>query len=137
MDEHLIQYRAYLVQAAQKAQDDFDKAVLSLSGGALGISFAFIKDVVGPGPFKSSSYLVFAWLCWGMSIIFVLTSYFVSALALRRSIEQVDRETIRQERPGGTFDRITGACNIGGGVLFFFGVVLIAYFVWRNFGDIK
>jgi hypothetical protein len=137
MDEHLIQYRAYLVQAAQKAQDDFDRALLSLSGGALGISFAFIKDVVGQGPFESPGYLFFAWLCWGISIIFALTSYFVSGLAFRRSIDQVDRQTIRPEHPGGLFDTITGACNILGGVLFFVGVMLIAYFVWHNFVDIK
>ena len=42
------QYRALLVQTWQKTQDDIDKAILSLSGGALGVSFVFLKDIVGP-----------------------------------------------------------------------------------------
>lgn len=33
-------YRSHLVAADERAQENFDKTVLSLSGGALGVSFA-------------------------------------------------------------------------------------------------
>ena len=36
-----------LFQTAQKAQDDYDKAVTALSGGAIRLSLTFLKDVVG------------------------------------------------------------------------------------------
>ena len=38
------------VESEHHAQDQFDKAVLTLSGGAFGVSFAFMNDVVGTVP---------------------------------------------------------------------------------------
>jgi hypothetical protein len=52
MSDHTSDYRSLLVQTWQKAQDDFDKAVLSLSGGALGVSFIFLKDKSERLPFS-------------------------------------------------------------------------------------
>jgi hypothetical protein len=37
LPEHLVDYRKLLVGAEQKAQEDFDKTVLALSGAALGV----------------------------------------------------------------------------------------------------
>ena len=56
MDKTLQEYRAHLVSAAQKAQEDFDKTLLALSGGALGVSFAFVKDIVGDGSVHDFGY---------------------------------------------------------------------------------
>lgn len=44
------EWREHLVSAEQKSQEDLDKALLSLSGGALGVSLIFLKDVIGQGP---------------------------------------------------------------------------------------
>lgn len=133
MDDNLKEYRAHLVLAEQKAQEDFDKSVLSLSGGALGVSFAFIKDVAGTGPFLRSEYLICAWICWGTSVTVVLLSYFLSHLALRRAIAQVDKGQIYKGRPGEYFDIATAVCNAVGGLLFFSGVILLTVFVAANF----
>ncbi|WP_134984071.1 hypothetical protein [Xanthomonas axonopodis] len=57
-DEVDPEYRQWLVVAEQKAQEDYDKTVLTLSGGALGISFAFVKDIVGQNPIQNSSWLL-------------------------------------------------------------------------------
>ena len=65
MDEQLKEYRNWLIAAEQKAQEDFDKTVLSLSGGALGISFAFVKDIVGDQPLIKTKFLLTAWIAWG------------------------------------------------------------------------
>ena len=40
MEDRLQEYRATLLVAEQKAPGQFDKTVLTLSGGALGVSFA-------------------------------------------------------------------------------------------------
>ena len=93
-DEPLKEYRVYLLDSEQKAQEEFDKTVLTLSGGALGISFAFIKDIVGPHPVVNVGYLFVAWILWGLSVTAVLASYFTSHLALRHAIKQVDRGEI-------------------------------------------
>ena len=60
----MAKYREWLVVAEQKSQENFDKTVLTLSGGALGISFAFLKDIVGPQPIILSVFLLTAWFAW-------------------------------------------------------------------------
>lgn len=71
----LTEYRQSLVAAEQTMQGEYDKGVLTLSGGALGISLVFLKDVVGPKPLKEPGFLLASWIVWGLSIGFVLASY--------------------------------------------------------------
>ncbi|MHA3774782.1 hypothetical protein ACXR0O_24940 [Verrucomicrobiota bacterium sgz303538] len=61
---------------AHESQTDFDKAVLALSGGALGLSFAFTEDVVGPENIVRAGFLLSAWISWGVSSASILMSYF-------------------------------------------------------------
>lgn len=90
----LSAYRQSLVAAEQAMQGEYDKGVLTLSGGALGISLVFLKDVVGEHPLKNPGFLLAAWTAWGLSIAFVLCSYFTSTKALRRAVEDTDHHMI-------------------------------------------
>lgn len=128
-DEH---YRQWLVAAEQKAQEDYDKTVITLSGGALAISFAFVKDILGDGPIKSPGWLVVAWLVWAMSLASMLASFYYSRKALRRAIEQCDSDTIRCEPPGGFFTSILRRLNALGAVFFVSGVLCMTVFVSFN-----
>ena len=132
MDKQLQEYRSLLISAEQKAQEDFDKTVLSLSGGALGISFAFVKDIVGSQPLTHSAYLLISWIVWGISVTCVLASYYFSQQGLRHAIKQVDKEKIYGETPGGPYGRITAILNALGGLLFLTGIVFIVIFVSYN-----
>jgi len=134
MEKELKEYRNHLILAEQKAQEDYDKTIIALSGGGLGISFAFLENVVGTNAIVSPNLLFSSWICWAVSILCILTSYFTSHLALRRAIQQVDDETIYEKRPGGYTDLITKFCNAAGGLLFFIGVILMALFVYKNIG---
>jgi len=125
-------YRKWLIAAEQKSQEDFDKTVLSLSGGALGISFVFLKDVIGPQPLVLSGFLIAAWLTWVFSTFSVLTSFYLSHLALRRAIAQVDDGTIHKQQPGGIFACLTAVLNATGAVLFLVGVCCITVFAGAN-----
>lgn len=133
--DHLLDYRKQLVAAEQKSQEDFDKTVLSLSGGALGISFVFLKDVVGEKPIVDHAYLLSAWICWGLSTLAVLASYYMSHLALREAITQVDKGTIYGQTPGGRYASATAVLNAVGAVLFLFGVLSITLFASSNFSS--
>ena len=42
-------YVKNLLDCEQQAIDQFDKAIMTLSGGAIAISFAFLKDIVRSG----------------------------------------------------------------------------------------
>lgn len=132
MHLELMEYRRHLLLAEQKAVEDYGKTVLHLSGGALGVSFAFLKDVVGPGPWTNAPLLFWAWIFWGLSVAAVLCSYYFSHVALRRAITQVDQGKVYSGKLGGCATVLTHVCNIIGGVGFLTGVVLIAVFVLVN-----
>ena len=44
------QYRTALSALEQKSQAEYDRLVVLLSGGALGISFAFVEGFIGDDP---------------------------------------------------------------------------------------
>jgi len=131
-DTSIKEYRTLLMTLEQKAQEDFDKTVLTLSGGALGVSFAFVKDFVGQSPIQCPWLLFGAWLAWGVSVTLVLVSFFSSNLALRKAIKQLDDDKIHSEHPGGVSDKITAFLNISSGILFLLGVVFSVFFVFYN-----
>src|SRR2546421_8179300 len=87
-DQELEDYRKHLLISEQKAQEDFDKAVMTLSGGGLGISFAFIGNVIKDKQMIDGPLLFYAWWSWGFSLAFVLISYYLSVIALRRALRQ-------------------------------------------------
>lgn len=132
IDQEARDYRQHLVIAEQKAQEDYDKAVLALSGGGLGVSLAFIEKVVGSGPLQSAHLLTGAWLAWVVSIASVLVSYFLSRHALRCAIEQVDGVRPHIRRLGGKMTIATEIANVASGLCFVIGVVLITFFAVAN-----
>lgn len=131
MDKQTEEYRNHLVESRQKAFEDFDKTVLALSGGALGISITFVKDLLGPGTLACRGCLLTSWVCWGASVLTVLVSYYASQLTLNRAIKQIDAGK-RPPRPGGFFRVLTLTLNALGGLLFVAGLVLLIIFVSQN-----
>lgn len=134
MDESLKEYRALLLETEQKSQATFDKTLLSLSGGALGVSFAFVRQFVGAGVASEPGVLFAAWICWIASLASVLLSHYFSTLAIRKAIEQLDAGAMGAERVGGHFDTAVAVLNGAGGLLFIAGLVVIAFFVRANLG---
>lgn len=134
MDEQLREYRSFLIDAEQKAQERYDKTIITLSGGAIGISFSFVNNFI-QGAAVHSWLLLGAWIAWGASITAVLASFYFSTLALRRTVNQIDDEStdIRSlETPGGQYTTVTKFLNAAGGSLFFVGVILLVAFVSQN-----
>ena len=133
-ENYLSEYRQWLVAAEQKSQEAFDKTVLSLSGGALGISFIFLRDVIGSDLVIRPHFLLAAWLSWAFSSFAVLVSFFLSHLALRRAIVQVDSGDIAglEKLAGGIFSKITALFNASGAILFLVGVCSITVFAHAN-----
>ncbi|MBC7933162.1 MAG: hypothetical protein H7Z38_21575 [Rubrivivax sp.] len=130
----LDSYRSHLLAAEQKSIEEYDKALMTLSGGALGVSFVFIKDIIGADKIISIPLLLIAWACWIVSLALVLINYFVSHLALRKAIEQSDAGEIYAQRPGARFDLILVILNPAGGILFLIGLVIFALFALFNIG---
>lgn len=131
-EEIVAEYRGLLTKTEQESQADLDKAVLTLSGGALGFSVAFTKDFVGPAQATATGFLLWAWIAWVASSTSVLVSFYTSQLALRKAIKQLDRGVIGMERPGGAWDLSTAILNAVGVVLFLVGLGLMIFFLNRN-----
>ena len=126
------QYRSDLIEAEKQAQEDYDKTILTLSSGALGISIAFIKNIIGEGPIVAPGFLYWAWICWGGSMTSILISFYTSHLALRREIRNLSEGKTIEAKPGGIFDMITAILNPLSGALLIAGIIVMALFVANN-----
>jgi hypothetical protein len=136
MSEHNVdpisEYRQSLLNSEQQMQSEYDKAVMTLSGGALGISMTFLKDFVLQAGIQEGKYLIIAWIFWGLSIICTLSSFYSSTLAFRKAIRQTDENKIYSELQGGCFQWITNLLNASSGICFFLGVISFTVFAFYN-----
>jgi hypothetical protein len=132
LSEKLAAYRKAQQDKANSSQVDYDKLVVTLSGGALGVSFAFLKDVASRHTLSHAGFLFGSWVCWGLSVACILASLYTGILGLRRAIRQVDDGTIYRQRPGGLFDFLTTLLNPVAGFLFILGLAFMIAFVYLN-----
>lgn len=130
-------HRARLVETAERQSQSYDTAVMTLAGGALGVSFAFIKDLVGGTPDPETIPLLrCAWICLAGSLLACLLSMLSSQFALARAIKQADAliadPNARVGPAGGFFNRVTRILNVAAGVLFVAGVYYLALLATEN-----
>lgn len=128
--------QAELFKRELSNSENYDKAILAYASGGLGISLAFIKDVV---PLSSASWLLLlelSWFCWVLAIVVVLISFQTSQLGIRRHLEMVKKYYIDDD--DSALDeknfpaKLTDIANVTSGVLFLCGVMLTTTFVGIN-----
>ena len=91
--EVLKQYldeRKLLVEHGFKAYGDFDKLVGGVAAGALGVTAAFMKDIVPIAQADCRTMLALGWMTLAFSIITSLASIWVSARAYDDYREALD-----------------------------------------------
>jgi hypothetical protein len=132
MIPELKKYREKQLAKANAGQNDYDKLVVALSGGALGLSFTFLKDVANGQASSHTTLLLAAWGCWGLSVAFTLTSIYTGVRALRETVRQIDRGTIYEEKVGRRWSSVTALLNPGAGLLFILGLIFMITFVYFN-----
>jgi len=123
------EYRRTLEKLEQDSQVDYDKAILALSGGALGISFAFFKDISARLPTTHASFLLVAWVCWAFSVTAALLSFYTSIQAMRKTIKQIDAgkhpDAEKTNAPTNFFNKLAGG-------LFVLGVFSAIIFLYQT-----
>jgi hypothetical protein len=72
---------------SQSSSDSYDKAILTLSSGALALSVGFIKDVV---PLKSAIYLPVLFTAWAAFVVAILLTVISFRLSISAQGEQLD-----------------------------------------------
>ena len=121
-------YRDWLVRAHHGASQDFDKALMTLAGGALGVSLAFIHDVA-PHP-QHKGWVAVSWTLLAASLLLILTSFLTSQEALLSAITRSDRGEANPHKQ--RFARATVALNWLSGAAFIVGVACLVRFALYN-----
>jgi hypothetical protein len=133
INPELEKYRDLLVEADHQASLNYDKAVMTLSGGALGISITFLKDIV-PAPLVDTKILLYiSWTAFAVSLASILISYLFSMEGLRQTIRQVDDGTIYSRPIGGIATILTVILRILAAVGFLVGVIGFVWFALANY----
>lgn len=131
-DPELKKYRASLVDTLRFLNASYDKLLVTLSGGALALSIAFLKDVIKLEHVHYSNFLLYAWLAFILSLASVLGRVMFGIEAYRRAIRQVDKGTIYEQKVGGIHSLFTRVLHIGSASFLLIGLLLLALFAFQN-----
>jgi hypothetical protein len=100
--------------------DKFDKAILTLSSAALGLTFSFNK-IFGPISFACSvCFIILAWLCFIASISTTLFSFLYSQNLRLRELDEI-------ADPKKT-DKTIEYCNVISAIAFLLGIIFTFIF---------
>ncbi len=78
------EYRRKIWEDTKSGTENFDKYMLTFSSGALGLSLAFIKDVVPIGKAVWIPSLISSWVAFVLCILVTLISFRISIRALEK-----------------------------------------------------
>lgn len=132
MNKDLKDYRTGLIQTVEKLNDNYDKLIITLSGGALALSLTFLKDIIKENSIHSPNYLILSWGLFIMSLTCVLGSLLFGIAAHKKAIKQVDAGSIYKEEPGGIFSKITTFLHYIGTAFLIAGLIFITIFIYSN-----
>lgn len=108
----------------------FDTHILTLAGGALGLSLTFIRNLIPSGQEpKAKVLIVSAWGCFALTLLVILISFMTSQAACERQIIELERgEPLRSN----CWRIITKGLNILSILTFIIGVALFVIFAALN-----
>lgn len=117
----------WLVEAAHTASRDFDRTVVTLAAGALGLSIAFVQNIE-PHPVHTG-WLAMAWSLFSASLIVNLASFLTSQHSLRWEMRHFDEDV---GTAGGWLAKLTIGLNWGAAGFFVLGVLALVRFAFLN-----
>ena len=84
--------RKSLVDAEREGARLFDKAILTLSGGAFGLSITFIRNLAPEIKPETLLFLICAWAGFGVSLLLTLSSFLMSQWACTRQRDILEKQ---------------------------------------------
>lgn len=124
----VAEHRNWLRTAYEASSASYDKAVMTLAGGALAISLTFIHEIAPH--FRHKGYLGLAWASLALSLLVIFFSFWASQKALLSEMDKMDEGEAAEGK--GFWVSTTGWLNLGAGVAFVAGVVFLVIFAWHN-----
>ena len=131
-----LKIRQLYDEAELEVSGRYDKWILTLSGGALGLSITFIEKIAkNPTP-DTLFWLKFSWGCLVISLLAALLSLVTSQSAIRENRKELDLAYSEKRAPSLSFPRwftyITNGLNWGSLLLFILGVIFLCIFSFKN-----
>lgn len=142
-----LEHRRYLIESEQDAAKSYDRWLLTLSGGALGLSMVFARDIAVPAGTAHAWLLLAAWLSLSLAIALGLVSIYLSQTAheeFRRVLDETleahaaNREyagfwsKVREKQARSWRARWVGWLNLASGAAFVTGIVFLSVFACLN-----
>jgi hypothetical protein len=134
MGNELDQYRQGLIDTQRKLNESYDKLLVTLSGGALALSIAFLKDVIGSNEIVNPSLLLISWACFVVSLAAILGEILFGIHAHKNAIKQIDDGTIYEQKVGGKSSNLSTILHWSAAASLLVGLVLISIFAFYNLG---
>ena len=134
-DPSVNEYRKHLWDALRAGQEQYDKYLLTLSGGGLAISLTLVKDVFGP-TVAFTTILALSWALFCLSIIATIASFMTSQKSLRRHLANYEEYLATGEdgklRAQNSLETLTTALNYASGSFFLAAVAATIVFASVN-----
>lgn len=96
MEEEDKAYYEQLSKAYFESSVQFDKQILFIASGALGISFTFINDIIDLSCSVWKGILFTSWILFALVILFSLLSHYYSKQAINNKMENIEKENHTQ-----------------------------------------
>jgi len=126
--------RKLLINAELESAKSFDKAILTLSAGAIGLSITFIQQLAPT--LQAEKLLCVAWSGFILALLSTLSSFLLSQSALRKQREILDKDYEGKQSTQELKNwqaTITNWLNWLSIIFFIVGVIHLALFSINNF----
>ena len=134
--ENYLKERKLLIDAQQQSYQQFDKAILTLSSGGLGVSIIFLRDILPIEQITNYCFLIGSWILFTISILSTLISFLTSQYAYNKQLELIDAYFLNKDSDALTkknrFAQITEGLNVSAAVFFILAVIGTIMFVSIN-----
>jgi hypothetical protein len=122
----------------QSSTDSYDQSLLTLSSGGLGLSIAFIKDIV---PLQQATWLCLLYSSWVAFAACILTTVVSFQIAIKTQKEllvncgkyYIDKEDSYRDKRG-KYSKILTGCTMIAGALFVLALACTIIFAVENVG---
>lgn len=139
--EEFSKHREQAWKDRQSSSDEFDKNLLTFSSAGLGLSVAFIKDIVPLGHATGLRLLYSSWACFVICITATIFSFPPSIWAIDKHIGHLYRYYIEANpkflNPKNRWSDVVHAARVIGGIFFLAGVITSVLFVYMNLSQGK
>ena len=126
------EYLSTLYKAYDYCVIQYEKNILYLSSGALGVSMAFIEKIVPLQTAISTCYLITSWYLLATTMLISLLSTFLSFRAIAKHIKNYSPDNKDNEERRQRLNRILRFLNLVMMFGLFAGIIFLITFIQKN-----